>query len=101
MFSTPLISCSIGVATVSATTSADGAGILAGHADGRRRDLRILGDRQVDSTTARRAIVKMIDSTAAKIGRSMKKCDIRMGCLNPPWLAANRAASAVPAAPAA
>ena len=46
MLSTPFTSCSIGVATVSAITWADGAGIGRGDVDGRRRDLGIFGDRQ-------------------------------------------------------
>ena len=54
-----------------------GAGILPGHGDGRRRDLRILRDRQAENATPPR-ITKTIDTTEAKIGRSMKKCEIRM-----------------------
>ncbi len=47
MSSTPLICCSSGVATVSATVCGVGARIGGAHDDGRRRDLRILGDRQL------------------------------------------------------
>ena len=43
MCSTPLISCSSGVATVAATGFGVGARILRPHDDGRRGDLRILG----------------------------------------------------------
>ena len=46
MLSTPLTSCSIGVATVSAITSRRGAGIGGADADGGRRDLGIFRDRQ-------------------------------------------------------
>ena len=46
MSSTPLICCSSGVATVAATVSRIGAGIVGPDDDGRRRDLRILRDRQ-------------------------------------------------------
>ena len=100
MFSTPLIWSSIGDTTVAATTSALAPGywpetlMMGGAISG----YCATGKRKND--TAPR-MTKTIEITAAKIGRSMKKCDIRMGCLNPPWLGANRAASAVPAAPAA
>ena len=46
MFSTPLISCSSGVATVRATVSAEAPGYGRGDLDRRRHDLRILRDRQ-------------------------------------------------------
>src|SRR5690242_16653887 len=77
MFSTPLICCSIGVATVEATTSALApgywpvtlmiGGAISGYcATGRRAKL-----------TAPR-ITNTIETTAAKIGRSMKKCEMRI-----------------------
>ena len=50
-----------------------GAGILAGHADRRRRDRRIHRDRQRPRARAPPASVIAIDRTVAKIGRSMKK----------------------------
>src|ERR1700728_2868706 len=77
MFSTPLICCSIGVTTVEATTSALAPGywpvtlIKGGAISG----YCAIGRRTND--TAPR-ITKMIEITAAKIGRSMKKCEIRM-----------------------
>src|SRR6185437_9589913 len=78
MFSTPLICCSIGVATVEATTSALApgycpdtvmtGGAISGYcATGRR-----------ENDTAPR-ITKTIETTAAKIGRSMKKWEMRIG----------------------
>src|SRR5271155_4048609 len=77
MFSTPLICCSIGVTTVEATTSALAPGywpvtlIKGGAISG----YCAIGRRTND--TAPR-ITKIIEITAAKIGRSMKKCEIRM-----------------------
>src|SRR5690348_15870160 len=72
MLSTPFTSCSIGVATVSDTTCADAPGyvvrmLTVGGA--------ISGYSETGSTrcTIAPAIVRRIDSTAAKIGRSMKK----------------------------
>ena len=73
MPSTPLTCCSMGAATVSATTCGVGAGIDGRDLDRGRRDLRILGDRQRDQTAMPPASVMTIDSTEAKIGRSMKK----------------------------
>src|SRR5687767_9331229 len=46
MSSTPLTSCSIGVATVSAMTSGEAPGIGGPHDDRRRHDLRVLSRRQ-------------------------------------------------------
>src|SRR3979490_124907 len=77
MFSTPLICCSIGVTTVEATTSelAPGycpdtlmiGGAISGYcATGRREN----------DTPPR--IRNTIETTAAKIGRSMKKCEMRI-----------------------
>src|SRR5262245_19352071 len=77
MFSTPLICSSIGATTVEATTSALApgywpdtlmiGGAISGYcATGRRRN-----------ATAPR-ITKTIETTDAKIGRSMKKCEIRI-----------------------
>ena len=70
MPSTPLTCCSIGAATASATL-ARCAGIGAIDRDVRRRDLRKLSQRQV-SMAMPPARVITIDSTEAKIGRSMK-----------------------------
>src|SRR5262245_53720361 len=78
MLSTPFTSCSIGVATVSDSTCADAPGYAA-------RILTVGGAMSGYSETGSArctiapAIVRMIDSTAAKIGRSMKKWDRRMG----------------------
>ena len=55
-----------------------GAGILAGDVDDRRRDLGILRDRQTRESDTPPRITKMIETTAAKIGRSMKKCEMRI-----------------------
>src|SRR5690348_4136768 len=77
MFSTPLICCSIGATTVAATTSALApgywpdtvivGGAISGYcATGRRKN----------ATPPR--ITKTIETTDAKIGRSIKKCEIRM-----------------------
>src|SRR5215213_2734505 len=77
MFSTPLICSSIGATTVEATTSALApgywpdtlmtGGAISGYcATGRR----------VKATAPRITIT--IETTAAKIGRSMKKCEIRI-----------------------
>ncbi len=77
MFSTPLICCSIGVTTVEATTSALAPGycpvtlIKGGAISG----YCAIGRRTND--TAPR-ITKTIEITAAKIGRSMKKCEMRI-----------------------
>jgi hypothetical protein len=77
MFSTPLICCSIGVTTVEATTSALAPGycpvtlIKGGAISG----YCAIGRRRKDTTPR---IVKTIEITAAKIGRSMKKCEIRI-----------------------
>src|SRR5215469_17471742 len=77
MLSTPFTSCSIGVATVSDSTCAEAPGYTAriftvGGA--------ISGYSETGSArwTIAPAIVRMIDSTAAKIGRSMKKWDKRI-----------------------
>src|SRR6185369_3756614 len=77
MFSTPLICSSMGATTVEATTSALApgywpltlitGGAISGYcATGRREN----------ATMPR--ITKTIETTEAKIGRSMKKCDMRM-----------------------
>src|SRR6185436_14765633 len=77
MPSTPLICCSIGATTVSATVSALAPGnwpftvMIGGAISG----YCATGNRQY-ATPPR--ITKMMDTTAAKIGRSMKKCDIFM-----------------------
>src|ERR1700758_3110336 len=81
MFSTPLICCSIGVTTVEATTSA--------LAPGYCPDTLMIGGaisgycatgRRENDTPPR--ITKTIETTAAKIGRSMKKCEMRIYRIN-------------------
>src|SRR5262245_2036182 len=77
MFSTPLICCSMGVTTVEATTSALAPGYCP-------ETLMIGGAISGYCATGRRAndtaprITKTMETTAAKIGRSMKKCEIFM-----------------------
>src|SRR6202012_1684841 len=77
MFSTPLICSSIGVTTVAATTSALAPGywpetlITGGAISG----YCAIG-RRANDTPPR--IRNTIDTTAAKIGRSMKKCEMRI-----------------------
>src|SRR5262245_42428425 len=77
MFSTPLIWSSSGDTTVEATTSALAPGywpltvIVGGAISG----YWATGSRVNDTTPT---ITKTIDTTAAKIGRSMKKCEIRI-----------------------
>src|ERR1700682_1020736 len=78
MFSTPLICSSMGATTVEATTSALAPGywpdtLMTG---GAISGYWAIGRRKND--TAPR-ITKTIEITAAKIGRSMKKCEIRIG----------------------
>src|SRR5712672_1455965 len=78
MFSTPLICCSIGVTTVEATTSALAPGycpdtlMMGGAISG----YWATGSRANETPPM---ITKTIETTAAKIGRSMKKCEIRIG----------------------
>src|SRR5947209_10695492 len=82
MFSTPLICCSSGVTTVAATTSALAPGywpvtlITGGAISG----YWAIGSRPKETTPR---ITKTRDTTAAKIGRSMKKREIRMADPNP------------------
>src|ERR1700761_4324536 len=77
MFSTPLICCSIGVTTVAATTSALAPGycpetlMIGGAISG----YCATGSRENDTPPR---ITNTIETTAAKIGRSMKKCEMRM-----------------------
>src|ERR1700728_221999 len=77
MFSTPLICSSIGVTTVEATTSALAPGywpetlMIGGAISG----YCAIGRRENDTAPK---ITKTIETTAAKIGRSMKKCEMRM-----------------------
>src|SRR5262245_43843678 len=77
MFSTPLICCSSGVTTVAATTSALAPGywpvtlIVGGAISG----YWATGSRPYETAPK---ITKTRDTTAAKIGRSMKKRDMRM-----------------------
>ena len=79
MFSTPLICCSIGVTTVEATTSALAPGywpdtVMVG---GAISGYCAIGSRK-NATPPR--ITNTIETTEAKIGRSMKKCEMRIGC---------------------
>src|SRR5271165_1916677 len=77
MFSTPLICCSIGVTTVEATTSALAPGywpdtlMIGGAISG----YCAIGRRENDTPPR---ITNTIETTAAKIGRSMKKCEMRI-----------------------
>src|SRR5215467_1892171 len=77
MFSTPLICCSIGVTTVDATTSALAPGywpetlMIGGAISG----YCAIGRRE-NETPPR--MTKTIETTAAKIGRSIKKCEMRI-----------------------
>src|SRR5215468_2643962 len=77
MFSTPLICSSIGATTVEATTSALAPGywpvtlMIGGAISG----YCAIG-RRTKATAPR--ITKTIETTEAKIGRSMKKCDKRI-----------------------
>src|ERR1700687_6035465 len=77
MFSTPLICCSIGVTTVEATTSALAPGywpdtlMIGGAISG----YCATGSRANDTPPR---ITNTIETTAAKIGRSMKKCEMRI-----------------------
>ena len=86
MFSTPLICSSIGVTTVAATTSALAPGywpvtlMIGGAISG----YCATGSRENDTPPR---ITKTIETTAAKIGRSMKKCEMRIsGAFHPLWL---------------
>ena len=78
MFSTPLICCSIGATTVEATTSALAPGywpvtlMIGGAISG----YCATGSR-TKATPPR--ITNTIETTEAKIGRSMKKCEMRIG----------------------
>src|SRR5581483_6321718 len=77
MFSTPLICSSIGVTTVEATTSALAPGywpvtlINGGAISG----YCAIGSRKNETLPS---MTKTTETTAAKIGRSMKKCEMRM-----------------------
>src|SRR5258707_9208578 len=77
MFSTPLICCSSGATTVAATTSALAPGYcpLTRTTGGAISGYWATGSRPMD--TAPR-MTKTIETTAAKIGRSMKKWDWRI-----------------------
>src|SRR5229473_2192142 len=78
MFSTPLISCSIGATTVAATTSALAPGYwpLTLTTGGAISGYWATGSRPRDTAPT---MTKTIETTAAKIGRSMKKWEIRIG----------------------
>src|ERR1700692_2912524 len=77
MFSTPLICCSIGVTTVQATPSARAPGywpetlMIGGAISG----YCAIGKRENDTPPR---ITNTIETTAAKIGRAMKKCERRI-----------------------
>src|SRR5271169_886194 len=77
MFSTPLICCSSGATTVSATTSALAPGNwpLTLTTGGAISGYWATGSRPTDTAPT---MTKTIDTTAAKIGRSMKKWERRM-----------------------
>src|ERR1700732_2176414 len=80
MFSTPLICCSIGVTTVAATPSrlAPGYWPMTLMTGGAISGYCAIGRRKNDTPPT---ITNTIETTAAKIGRSMKKCEMRMGGL--------------------
>src|SRR4051812_1781073 len=77
MFSTPLMPCSSGATTVAATTSALAPGYcpLTRTSGGAMSGYCAKGSRV---TATAPTIMITIDTTAAKIGRSMKKCERRM-----------------------
>src|SRR6266700_5693652 len=77
MFSTPLMPCSSGATTVAATTSALAPGYcpLTRTSGGAMSGYCAKGSRV---TATAPIITKTIDTTAAKIGRSMKKCERRI-----------------------
>src|SRR5216683_1055527 len=78
MFSTPLICCSRGATTVAATTSALAPGYwpLTLTTGGAISGYWATGSRPTDTAPT---MTKTIETTAAKIGRSMKKWEMRMG----------------------
>src|ERR1700693_6357245 len=77
MFSTPLICCSSGATTVSATTAALAPGYwpLTLTTGGAISGYWAIGNRPIDTAPT---MTKTIETTAAKIGRSMKKWERRM-----------------------
>src|SRR5213594_4251396 len=77
MFSTPLICCSIGVTTVEATTSALAPGYwpVTLTVGGAISGYCAIGRRQNATPPT---ITNTIETTEAKIGRSMKKCEMRI-----------------------
>ena len=84
MSSTPLISCSIGAATVSASVSADAPGYMAVTA--------IVGGAMSGycdsgSSGSANAPIRVMNTamTPAKIGRSIKKCEKRIGSCPVAW----------------
>src|ERR1700704_673779 len=78
MFSTPLICCSSGVTTVAATTSALAPGYwpVMLTTGGAISGYCAIGSRPKETTPR---MTKTRDTTPAKIGRSMKKREMRMG----------------------
>ena len=75
-WSSPLICCSITCVTVFSTVSADAPGIGRADLDRRRRDRRILRDRQREDRRPPASMIR-IAMTIAKIGRSMKNLAMR------------------------
>jgi hypothetical protein len=77
MSSTPLISCSIGEATVSETTSAAAPAkrVVTATVGGAISGNSVIGSARKEMTPTS---VRMIESTLAKIGLSMKKCVSRI-----------------------
>src|SRR5580704_1126117 len=77
MLSTPLISCSIGVATVFETTSAEAPANVAvtSTVGGAISGYSLIGSARNDMAPTS---VRMIAMPAANIGRSIKKCESRM-----------------------
>src|SRR5215469_5151278 len=78
MLSTPLISCSIGVATVCDNTSAEAPGndVFTTTVGGAISGYSVIGSARYEMYPTS---VTMIDITAAKIGRSTKKWEKRIG----------------------
>src|SRR5579864_9055816 len=93
MFSTPLICCSSGVATVRATVSADAPGytVVISTVGGTISGYWATGN--ISRAPSPRSVMNVL-STTAKRGRSMKKCARRMFLL-PPVLPARRRDRAV------
>src|SRR5882762_4135715 len=82
MLSTPLISCSIGAATVCAITSADAPAKVAftTTVGGAISGNSLIGNARKEIAPTR---VRIIEMTLAKIGRSTKKCEKRIAVIPP------------------